>query len=314
MTEQAEHNYQPPVSTLLTIGDNDNLWSDPQEWPDYPTLYDLTETDIPELIRLATEIERWDLENVHDADELEYFYPCILACQSLTQFQAIEALEPLLNCVNTMEADGNTTEYDWFTEGLPRVIGGMPAAAIPILSVFLNDSSRQLYVRSVVAHRMVYIAKAHPEACADVIAVFTELLSQSTGFNATVNGFAIAHLIDLKLPETLPIIRTAFINNRVDLSVIDYSYVQEKLGLKAPDPRRNAEIDRRLNAFSRLMSGDRSPVDDTDQDADYDDLVSLPPGTIGKPGSKAASHHKERKQEKARRKQGRQQRKKGKKR
>jgi hypothetical protein len=315
MTEQPESSYQPPVSALLTIGDNDTAWLAPKDCPDYRTLFDLTEADIPELIRLATDMERWDLENLNKGEDA-YFYPCIIACQILAQFQAVEAVQPLLECVNTMEANQDAQNYDWFTESFPRILGSMTPAAIPLLNAFLNDSARELYVSSAAASGMVYIAEAYPEARAEVIAGFIPLLSLPTGFNATLNGLALAHLLDLKPIEALDTIRAAFINSRVDLSILDYNWVQEQLGMKPAKRYDTPEFDRRFEAMRRLLEGNL-PADDEDTDADGDESDYVEEEVAATPRvshTSKASAQKQRKQQKARRKQGSQQRKKGKKR
>jgi hypothetical protein len=49
--------------------------------------------------------------------------------------------------------------------------------------------------------------------------------------DASVNGFIISSLVDLKAREAVPAIRQAFVEDRVDTMVIDPSFVEDELGL-----------------------------------------------------------------------------------
>ena len=57
LTQSEQQTYTHPVSQLLTYGDCLKMEKVGKEWPDYLSL-GLTEADIPELIRMATDTSR----------------------------------------------------------------------------------------------------------------------------------------------------------------------------------------------------------------------------------------------------------------
>ena len=55
--------YSPPVARLLSYGDPRDL----EPWPDYVTEPGLTGEDVPELVRLATDVRLWTDPASHEA-------------------------------------------------------------------------------------------------------------------------------------------------------------------------------------------------------------------------------------------------------
>lgn len=219
--------YKEPVDVLLTLGDaRDSLG----EWPDYSE-YGIGAEHIPDLIRMATDPEL----NWADSDSLEVWAP-IYAWRALGQLRAEEAIEPLLTLFHELE------DSDWVGEELPRVYGMIGAAAIPALTAYLADISRDLFPRAHAAHGLAEIAQSHAEAREACIAALTQQLEAYQKNNRELNGFLVSYLIDLEATETAPLMKRAYAARRVDKMVCgDWEDVQVALGLKS-DFDRDAEF------------------------------------------------------------------------
>jgi hypothetical protein len=124
--------YTAPVNQLLTYGDR--LPNDPADWINYREA-GLTENDIPELIRMATDLSFWDLEE----EQPEVLAP-IHALRALGQLHAEVAIEPLLILFQQQD-------NDWIIEECLLVYGMFGAAAIPQLSDYLSNPAHGTWPR-----------------------------------------------------------------------------------------------------------------------------------------------------------------------
>ena len=209
--------YSPPVDKLLTYGDCRGF----DGWPDYLEL-GLTQEHVPELIRMATDEEL----NWADSDSLEVWAP-IHAWRALGQLKAEEAIEPLMELFHELE--GN----DWVTEDLTITYEMIGPKAIPALAEYLGDGSYDLFPRSTAAYSLERIGTTNPEAREECIVVLTKQLERFDENDPELNGFLIAHLLDLKAVESISSIRGAFERNCVDFSIAgDVEDVEIYLGLR----------------------------------------------------------------------------------
>lgn len=219
--------YRKPVDALLTLGDaRDSVG----KWPDYSE-YGIGAEHIPDLIRMATDPEL----NWADSDSLEVWAP-IYAWRALGQLRAEEAIEPLLTLFHELE------DSDWVGEELPRVYGMIGAAAIPALTAYLADTSRDVSPRISAAQALFEIAMSNAEAQEACIAAFTHQLEAFRKNDRELNGFMIWYLMDLHAIEAAPLMKRAFAAGRVDKMVVgDWEDVQVALGLK-PDAERDDDF------------------------------------------------------------------------
>ncbi len=219
--------YREPADVLLTLGDPREL-SD--QWLDYSE-YGIGAGHIPDLIQLATDSElHWA-----DSESLEV-WSSLHAWRALGQLRAEEAIEPLLNLFHELEED------DWVGEELPRVYGMIGAAAIPALTAYLADTSRNISPRISVAYALAEIGMSHAEAREACITALTRQLEAFWKNDRELNGFLISYLVDLQAVETAPLMQRAYAAGRVDEIVMgDWEDVQVALGLK-PYVERDADF------------------------------------------------------------------------
>ena len=219
--------YRKPVDVLLTLGDPREL-SD--QWLDYSE-YGIGAEHISDLIQLATDSELYWA----DSESLEVWAPTH-AWRALGQLRAEEAIKPLLNLFHELEED------DWVGEELPRVFGLIGAAAIPALTAYLADTSRNISPRISVAYALAEIGMSHAEAQEACITALTRQLEAFRKNDRELNGFLISFLVDLQAIEIAPLMQRAYAAGRVDEIVMgDWEDVQVELGLK-PYVERDADF------------------------------------------------------------------------
>ncbi len=222
--------YRKPVDVLLTLGD---LQESHHQWPDYSE-YGIGAEHISDLIQLATDSElHWA-----DSESLEVWAPTH-AWRALGQLRAEEAIAPLLNLFHELDEDGWA---DWTGEELPRVFGLIGAAAIPALTAYLADTSRNISPRISVAYALAEIGMSHAEAQEACITALTRQLEAFRKNDRELNGFLISFLVDLQAIEIAPLMQRAYAAGRVDEIVMgDWEDVQVALGLK-PYVERDADF------------------------------------------------------------------------
>lgn len=251
----AATDYTLPVSQFLTLGEPDPHNTDSNQWRNYLELGFGSE-NIPDLIRLATDLEIYD--NWDDEDEtsmIEYWGP-LHAWRTLAQLKAEEAIEPLLPLFKAREDD------DWAGEELPAVYGMIGPKAIPALTKYLADNNKVYWLPIQASASLREIAIRHPESRSEVVAILSKQLEKASENHPTGNGFIIADLLDLKAVEALPAIEKAFKTNNVDESIAgDYDDVLVAFGLKS-----KATLEKEREAVARAA------IRDTPQEDNY-----LPP-------------------------------------
>ena len=211
--------YSEPVAQLLTLGEASGYRC---PWEDYSAL-GLTASDVPELIRMATD------ESLNDAesDSLLVWAP-VHAWRALGQLRAESAIEPLLGLLHRVD-DGDD---DWIGEDMPEVMGLIGPAALPALSAYLRDASHGLWARIAAGECLGNIGSAHPDARDTCVSLLTSQLERFTENDEDLNAFIIASLVDLNAVESAPVMERAFAANAVELSVLgDWQDVQIELGL-----------------------------------------------------------------------------------
>jgi hypothetical protein len=218
--------YMPPVSHLLLSGETNLRTS--EEWPDYVAELGLTQEDIPELIRLATDKE---LHFDTDLDD-PASWAAVHAWHALGQLHAEAAIEPLLA---TLEWDS-----DWAAEDVPKVYGMIGPAAIPALAEYIAGEHDDEYAITHAAMGLLHIAERFPKAREQAIAPIISRLERYEENTPTQNAFLISDLEDLKAVEAASLMKQALDAKAVDESVVgDWDDVQYALGLRdEPPPKR----------------------------------------------------------------------------
>jgi Protein of unknown function (DUF1186) len=222
--------YTEPVAKLLTFGNCKEM--DLKNWVDYVEQVGLTDADIPELIRMATDPHLWEQEG----EGLEIWAP-IHAWRSLGQLHAETAIQPLLELFKLQD------DNDWVSIELPDVFAMIGAVAVQPLTDFLADNTLSEWARMYTTDSLKAIAEAHPDsrqACVDALTKQLEFYAEN---GEELNGGIINNLIDLKAVEAAPVIEKAFTAEAVDdFFTGTWANVQVDLGLKAEADFSQAEL------------------------------------------------------------------------
>ena len=228
----ATHVYQEPVSSLLTYGKlGDRGLS--QQWPDYLAL-GFGDEHVSDLIRMATDAEL----NASNGESVEVWAP-LHAWRALGQLSAEDAVEPLVRLFDAFEYD------DWIPSELPRVFAMIGPVAIPTLAAYLDDENVDEMYRISVPVCFEKIAKRHPSAYDDCVAVLVEQLRHYRTNGATLNAFIICALVDLRATHTIDDIRKVFLEDLVDELVMgDVEDVEIEMRLRTfrSSPRKRSDF------------------------------------------------------------------------
>ena len=239
------YDYQPPVSSLLTLGEEP---ARQREWPAYGKL-GLRQEHIPQLIRMATD------EGLFwaNTESLEVWAP-LHAWRALGQLQAVEAIEPLTALYRYI----NEGEDDWSSSELPTVYGMIGPPAIPTLAKWLNNHTYNQWVTANIAEALVKIGQRHPQTRAECALLITAKLEQFADNDPGLNGLLIGSLLDLKAVEAAPVIEAAYQADAVELPICgDWEDTQVELGLlkKRITPAPNyTELEMGPEKYARFMA------------------------------------------------------------
>lgn len=223
------HAYTDPVAKLLTCGEVDAMHGQ-ESWSDYREL-GFTGAHVAELIRMATDL---DLHN-SGSESAEIWAP-LHAWRALAQLRAVEAARPLVLLFQRLPHD------DWVFEELPTVFPMIGPATIPTLEAFLGDDGVDEMCRISVPRCLEYMARDHPGEHDACVGVLVRQLQKFETNGPLLNAFLISGLIDLDATQAIDLIRQAFSQDRVDLSVAgDVEDVEIEMGLRTrrstPRPR-----------------------------------------------------------------------------
>jgi hypothetical protein len=220
----ARRTYQEPVARLLDYGECHLAGDGPAGlgWLNYVSDLELTAEHVPELIRLACDAA------LHTAEsEDPVVWAPTHAWRALGQLRAVEAVAPLLGLLRERADD------DWVDIELPYVFGLIGPGAIPHVTDFLADQSVTTEPLITAIKCLLEIAERNPPSRNECIDILARRLKCGAENDPTVNGFLISALIDLEAIETIGLIRQAFDQQVVDLSIAgDVEDVEMEFGLR----------------------------------------------------------------------------------
>lgn len=215
MTKTLKATFQAPVSQLITLG-REAL--NGRDWPDYLDQFNITQADIPELIRLAT-------DNVLDWDAAPEWYGPMHAYRALGQLKATEAIEPLLSLAHM------ANESDWHQEELPEVFGLIGPKALPAMAQYMAGN-HGIWPRSTVAHGIEVIGNTYPESREQCVQHLIDALDRHAEQPEELNGSLVAYLMDLEAVEAAPAIAKAYKEGPMDERVCGtWPAIQVEMGL-----------------------------------------------------------------------------------
>jgi hypothetical protein len=224
--------YLPPVAGLLELG----YPHEQPRWHDYAS-FGIGPAHVPELIRLMRDKDI--LESIPDDEEDDpRWYGYIHAWRALGHLRAPEAIEPLVELLAAQTDDDEWS--DWVNEEVPRVLGMIGPAALPVVAARLESRGKGRWPTVGYGNALLEIGKQHPEARAETVQLITRVLEAATDNDDALNGFLIGDLIDLDAKESWPIIENAFATGSVDETIVgDEADVKWRLGLGPEPPRRH---------------------------------------------------------------------------
>lgn len=232
--------YPAPLDQLLRLGDPRGQ----SQWINYRSLGILPE-HIPGLIRMVLDEDlRWS-----DSESKEV-WANLHAWRALGQLRAEAAIEPLVGILKWVDED----QDDWVDGDVPEVMGLIGPAALPALTLYLENHGHPLYARAAAANGIARIASHHLQARTQCLAVLARQLQRPPRHEDEyeLNGFIVGDLIDLEAVEVAPAIERAFAAGWVEEFVQgDWEDVQVALGLKAR--RTTTEIYRPRTSFGRML-------------------------------------------------------------
>lgn len=208
------HDYPPPLDRLVSLGVPE---FGHRAWMDYPSRFGVGQEHVPELIRM-----------LHDARLVEgesSSYAAIHAWRALGQLGAPAAIPALLEVIQVADPHN-----DWVVEDLATVFERIgPAAFAPLVALF-RDRSRPDHVRSRAASGFTDVAKAAPELRGDAVRVLTQALDAYAPESPKLHVYLVSNLLQLQAVESLPSIRRAFDEDRVNTRLMDWEEVQVGFG------------------------------------------------------------------------------------
>lgn len=223
--------YTDPVAKLLTYRRLETRGRN-ERWPNYLAL-GFTEAHVPDLIHMAAD------DDLHRSgqESLEVWAP-VHAWRALGQLRAEAAAQPLVRLFDQL------TDDDWLTNELPDVFSLIGPSTIPTLAAFLGDEAVEEFGRISVPGCLEKIAQTHSDARDDSVRVLTRQLEKYETNGPVLNALLVSSLTELGAVEAIEVIRKAFSENRVDLTVHgDLEDVEMDLGLRkyrsTPRPRLN---------------------------------------------------------------------------
>ena len=232
MTRTFPADYSLPVKKLIALGAKNAQGIGP--WFDYQEL-GITGEHIPELIRIIQEINLfWPLGDT-ESDEVS---APIHAWRALGQLQAQEAITALVELVIQNEE----LESDWIMEEIPKVMGMIGPASIPVLQEYLKNPEKEVWASVTMSHCLADVGKGNPESRSDCVNALQAGLEHYAKNDETINGFLISNLADLKATEAVSLVERAYQADRVDLSIMgDFEEYQIAVGIlkerTTPPPR-----------------------------------------------------------------------------
>ena len=261
-----EHNYELPVSALLTYGDcleiqkkyvnpeRDRLMKEvmaegvesltreklatiprfiqPDTWPNYVEELGFTQAHVPALVRMVTDDELNELPG----DDIAVWAP-VHAWRSLGFLRAEEAIEPLLGLLKD--------EYsDWVLDEVPWVLGMMGESAISPVSLYLASRKHEEWSRSATIAALEHTAALYPALRETCVKKLSSQLADFRHNPDSLNGFLVSSLIELEAVGKANLIERAYASGNVDESICgNWPNVKIDLGLATAEAFHPSELE-----------------------------------------------------------------------
>jgi hypothetical protein len=221
----SEQSYKEPLGEFLKLELDWGMWElEPDSWMDYVAKYNLDESYIPDLIRL---LETY-AEPSPNAEIVEE-YAAVHAWRTLGQLKAAAAIPTLIDVIHREGWE------DLAFEEIPHVFAMIGTSAIAPLQKEL-EKTHSFRIGEPFATGLTRIAIAYPSEREHIIGILADKLKQAQQNEPDLNGFVVAHLIELKATEAIDAIRACYEGGHVDEMICGtLQEIEVALGLREPD-------------------------------------------------------------------------------
>jgi len=191
------------------------------------------------------------------ADQPPDVYAPIHAWRALGRMRAAEAVPAALEMLDPLDDQFD----DWAFEEFPFLWAMIGEPAIEPLATYLADATHREHSRVCVAHGLCEIGR-RDEALRDAaVARLTEALNRHEADVEALNGFLVAHLLDLKAVESAEAIERAYAADCVDLTITgNWAKARAELGVKGlgliPEEQANRKPPPLIRLPPAALSGD----------------------------------------------------------
>jgi hypothetical protein len=182
--------HQDPVRQLLIIGETSI--GDPADWPDYTADPGIGHEHVSASIRLAC-----DVALHHGDSSSSAVWAPLHAWRALAHLRAEAGVAPLRALLKLIE-DDEAADLE-----LPVVFGMIGPAAIPHIAASMANPENPGSSVAAAISGLSQIAARHANCRDECMGILVRTLEPHAGTDPTINGFAVAALIDLCATEAI---------------------------------------------------------------------------------------------------------------
>lgn len=254
-----QHQFPAPYDRLLTLGDREDVTPIHQEIAALLKEQDARRA-VKQLVAMALDetyyayqdVDHWNPKETRDWTRLHAVG--VLAWMGDAARQAVEPLLVLMS-----------EEDDELREEMPIFYGRIGEPALDTLRRILFDAEEDPDVRVGASDALAQMAEFHPDLRGSIIPLLEQGLIIA-GEETELAACAICGLLDLQAKESLPLIRQAFAEGRVDEEIVGMFDVEEAFGLSHSEEEEKAPTQKALPATSSNL---KPFVDETLEIEDY---------------------------------------------
>lgn len=172
----------------------------------------LTAEHIAELVRMATDGALLAARDERAWAPVHAWRMLAALCENADKPTAACVVPPLVETLDRLDRLSD----DFGLEELPYVFERIGPAALPYIATFYRDQRRRFGARLYAVQALELIAKAHPSTRDAVRHALRQVLALSRFNDPAINASVISAMIKINDADSLPMIRKAFDEGRVD--------------------------------------------------------------------------------------------------
>jgi len=194
--------YTPPVSKLLTLGE---CWRS-KKFFDYANM-GINENHVQELLVML------DDDKLHKSNRKDGWAP-VHAWMALARMKSMEVVEPLLHIIQKY------VDNDLYQEMIPNAFVVIGPDTLPYLESFIKDREISMWARMTGIEAIEKIGMEHLDSKKRCINILNNELASFHDYEPGIVTFLASSLVELGAMEAIANLRFAFMNGRIDPSMI----------------------------------------------------------------------------------------------